>query len=471
MAFPSDVILREVTFGPAFDLTSGEGLAMRVTFTPTRSMVRGAPTGAPGIARAYQVLAEEGMQGALSIPVTDQTGWFDGNGNALSVADGAQTHAYRVLIESLKDGRPIGGAIPAKTIVLPQGDLSPVDLDGLIPVTSAAGVSVAIPDEWFSLVASAEEAAAAAQAAIVDSDAFVAAKVADPDSLTGAALSNTYGADAMSNPESPLNGATVEVVESVFGAGVAGVPFFFNGALDDTNAARPAWNGVVVWRVFEGDPAPANIGPNDEIDEVEVEPLPDVLVWADDFNRANGALTTTATGGLPYVVFGGAGDAVFGVVGNQAALTAGTGSAGYCLVDSGAARGVLEITVPTQDSGYGGVAFRFQDVQNNFVLSRVSASDFTYRLVKRIGNTVTVVKVFTGVTMASGDVIRIDDRVLGALKVYVNGVLQFDQSLDTTVSVNEISSASFAGLYLGSTNIATTADNVRFDNASYLRVA
>lgn len=297
----------------------------------------------------------------------------------------------------------------------------------------------------------------------------------DDDSLFPARvesrLDSSYGAEAMSNPESALNGATVQVVEGVFGAGVTGVPYFFNGALEDSAAARPAWNGVVVWRVFEGDPTPTNIGPNDEIDEVEAVPLPDVLVWADDFNRANGPLTTTATGGLPYQLIGGTGS-VWSVVGNQAALTAGTGGAGGVVVDAGHARTLFEATIATQDAGfYGGVMLRVVDQDNYFALARVSSGDPTTRFVKRIGGVSTDVKVFTGVSLDNASVIRDDDRVLGQWKLYIDDVLVFDETVDTAVPVNALTSATKRGFYLGSQNISTTADNVRFDDASCYRVA
>lgn len=89
------------------------------------------------------------------------------------------------------------------------------------------------------------------------------------DSTTNQAL-----ADRALNVESPFNEAIVSVSSGVFGGDVSGVPTFYDGALDNNNAPRPLWNGVVVWRVWEGAPRPTFFREGDSIEEVEVEPVP-----------------------------------------------------------------------------------------------------------------------------------------------------------------------------------------------------
>lgn len=164
MSFPPGVQLREVTFGVPFALANGDDLVMEVTFTPTRSMVWAA-TGAPAIARGFKATNSVGLQGSISVPVTDQAGWLDGNGGALSVAAGAQTHLYVVDILYKDQSGTIIAKAPTRNLPLPAGDLSPVDLDLLIPVSTTAGVALSIPDTWSTAIAAAQAAADAAQAA------------------------------------------------------------------------------------------------------------------------------------------------------------------------------------------------------------------------------------------------------------------------------------------------------------------
>ena len=167
MVFPAGIRTRLVTFGTPFGLADGSDLVMVVKFTPSRSMVWGA-LGFPGIAREYRVETNPGMQGSVPLPVTDQTGWLDGLGNALSVAGGAQTHVYAVYVRyQTTDGTFIAEAA-TKNISLPTGDLSDVDLDTLIPVSTVGGVTISIPDTWSAQIAAAQTAAAAAAASAAD---------------------------------------------------------------------------------------------------------------------------------------------------------------------------------------------------------------------------------------------------------------------------------------------------------------
>lgn len=81
-------------------------------------------------------------------------------------------------------------------------------------------------------------------------------------------------AAAMGNPESDLNNATIQVVDSRLGGGVEGMLRIVD-ARSNLSTARPIWSGQVVWLINEGDGNPADIADGDALWEVEA----DEIVW------------------------------------------------------------------------------------------------------------------------------------------------------------------------------------------------
>lgn len=146
MSFPAGVTLRTLNFGPAFDLAKGDGLTMSVSVRPSRSLVWLA-TGSPGIGLVAPFPADSGLEHSIAIPVTDEAGWGDGNGNVIDVSGNAQSHLYEITVSYLRDSQVILKS-PSKWIALPTGDGSPIDLDNMIPVSGTGGVSISIPDSW-----------------------------------------------------------------------------------------------------------------------------------------------------------------------------------------------------------------------------------------------------------------------------------------------------------------------------------
>lgn len=237
MSYPAGIIRREVTFGVPFSIADGADLVMVVTFTPTRSMVWGA-AGAPGIARQYTAKTLAGLQGSQFLPVTDQSGWLDGIGGALSVANGAQTHGYLVStrLEDI-DGTFIAD-LPSRNIALPAGDLTAVDLDTTIPVSTVGGVTISVPDSWSQAVAAAQAAAVAATTQSVGG--FLSGNMPNPG-VNQAAFSNAMLARAPIRWQPNTAYAIGTQVLAPDGSTVQAIASFTSGAT--FNAAN--WSVVV----------------------------------------------------------------------------------------------------------------------------------------------------------------------------------------------------------------------------------
>lgn len=144
MPFPAGVTTRTLTFGSAVGLESGDDIEMRVVIKGSRSMVW---NGDPVINIGAQYSSKNGTDASVDLPVTDQAGWTDGAGGTIDVSGGGNTHTYSATVEYF-----VGNASKAKIsvgpFVLPTGDLSPVDMDNLIPATGAPAVIVSTPDTW-----------------------------------------------------------------------------------------------------------------------------------------------------------------------------------------------------------------------------------------------------------------------------------------------------------------------------------
>ncbi len=158
------------------------------------------------------------------------------------------------------------------------------------------------------------------------------------------------------------------------------------------------------------------------------------VLWSDTYTRPDGAPGSTEVGGLAYVTTAGSGGA-FGVVNGQLAVTGAASGAGYCTVTPPSPRSLLigQIAVQESTSAPGGIVFRFGDADNHLVLARVSSSDRRWRLVKRLAGATSQVAIL-GQPMASGDVLHIDDRVVGKLRIAVNGVIAFNEESGPAVS-------------------------------------
>lgn len=264
-------------------------------------------------------------------------------------------------------------------------------------------------------------------------DAVTAANVTDGP-LTRAAVSEAVAEDA-ENPETALHDAIVTVAQSIT---PTGSPYLYEAVtLADARPAaapgQPVW-----WLVVDSNPdvTPANMIDGDMVIVRAPQPAFGITVWSDDFARADGPLGTTPVGGLTWAL--GGTSVAAAVSSGVAKFTAGTAPM-TMLVQTSYARTRFEVTMPANNSA-GTVAFRYVDVNNRYEINRVSGADPTARLQKIVAGTGTVVKTFTGVSLTgTSHRFIIDDRVLGHLKIYIDSVLVFDETVDTAVSVSALS--------------------------------
>jgi hypothetical protein len=197
MAYPAGIITRPVTFGPAFELEDGEVAGMTVAFKATRPGVLWTATGSPAVSVAIVRNADDGVEQTVNLPVTNQDGWSDGDGNAIIPGEDGHVFLYSVEIVFMQGGRTIPGAQPRKkTIAVPMGD-GPLDLDSIIPLTSPGGTVVSVPDIWSGQVEAAQAAAEAAAAAVLDSAAFVGSEIARAGSPAEASVAVRIGTMAL----------------------------------------------------------------------------------------------------------------------------------------------------------------------------------------------------------------------------------------------------------------------------------
>lgn len=135
MPLPAGVITRRITFGPPRNFI-GDLVNATVTFSPSTALVHlasGTPLFAESLPRQTDELT--GI-GSIVLPCTDQSGFGDGQGNAIT------NWLYRVAWTLSVGNVPV----PAPFwVALPTGDLSDVDLDLMVPVSGSGGVTVSIP--------------------------------------------------------------------------------------------------------------------------------------------------------------------------------------------------------------------------------------------------------------------------------------------------------------------------------------
>jgi hypothetical protein len=191
MALPPAVKKVRVTFGSGATQVTGSDVSTEVSFTPTAAVIWAA-TGVPLLNPTEIVTSEPGEEAVAEIVNPNQPGFIDGNGNAV------RDYGVRVAVRYLAGGKQVG-AILTKLVKFAEDD-DTVDLDLMIPITSASGTVVYIPDSWSEGVLEAQTAAidalaaaerAEAAAADVDLSGLEPAGLSDE---TKASLSNTIGA-------------------------------------------------------------------------------------------------------------------------------------------------------------------------------------------------------------------------------------------------------------------------------------
>lgn len=189
MAFPADIVTRNVQLGSAYLLESGDAVRLRARIGASRSLVRS------GSGNRFQKssITLEGTAGQalmFELPVTDQTEWLDAATRSLIdvSASGAYTHLYVAFLDVIaEDGTYIEQNIQIGPFVLPTGS-STVDLDKMLPIGTSLGDQVLIPDRWSQILADTQQAVLEVKGVVASNDNIMTAVVNDEDSNFRAAL-------------------------------------------------------------------------------------------------------------------------------------------------------------------------------------------------------------------------------------------------------------------------------------------
>ena len=165
MAYAPGITLRPWTVGGTTTTESGEALFTRAKVTASRSLMLWGATAWRYESSTKTITSTEGAQVSGELPVCDQSGWRTEGGAVIDVSVPlSYTHTYTIKVSQFRKdsaGReiPVGEERTYANVFIPTGDLSPFDLDAMLPVSTVAGGVVLVPDTWGSMVAAAEAAA------------------------------------------------------------------------------------------------------------------------------------------------------------------------------------------------------------------------------------------------------------------------------------------------------------------------
>lgn len=233
MAWPASVITREISFGKAVVLETGQDLSLRVSTRASRSLVSLAEGFRMEALVAAFETSEPGDEIVFPLPVTNQPGWADAaTRQGIEVGEDEHSHLYTTTLTIYSGSSQIRqytiGPYP-----VPQGEGM---LDGdtmLVPSGTQPGALVPLPEIWEQIIT---EATALLDLrgepqgiATLDNNARVPmGQLPLPAIASSGAMTSTYAA----------------VVE--------------HGA--NADVARPTSNGVVLWI---GSVTPTNAQPGD----------------------------------------------------------------------------------------------------------------------------------------------------------------------------------------------------------------
>lgn len=148
--YPPGIVTRTCTVGGATAQESGDPLILSVVVASSRGLIW-ASTGwrLPSLPRL--IASTVGSEATFELPVTSQAGFRSDSspGTIIDVsAPGSYSHTYTATVTITT---PTGGLVSQSVIgpfPLPAEDLSPVDLDTMLPVGAVAGGAVLVPDSW-----------------------------------------------------------------------------------------------------------------------------------------------------------------------------------------------------------------------------------------------------------------------------------------------------------------------------------
>lgn len=159
MTWPTGIRTRILTFGSAVSHVDGTDLAMQLSLVSVlpagvTGQIVWTATGQPLIPILVPLQASAGQVGQATIPVTDQSGYTDGNGNVIVPGADGNSFLYRAQILVI-NGTTAVYKSAWRMFAMPTGDGSPVDYDTMVPIAgSIGGTVVSVPDSWSADIAS-----------------------------------------------------------------------------------------------------------------------------------------------------------------------------------------------------------------------------------------------------------------------------------------------------------------------------
>lgn len=196
--------------------------------------------------------------------------------------------------------------------------------------------------------------------------------------------------------------------------------------------------------------------------QTAVPAVPSNVTIADDFNRANAALTgsSTTTGAKTWTT---SGTAVVGIVSNAVKVTSGTGNS-VTQVDTGFADGDVQATLTavsgTVTTMISGLVLRYVDDSNYLsvqIRRNTASTDRVWALVERVGNVATVLA-SSELLPAAGAITKAELRG-SSVRVLVAGT-EVIPATDVTLLTS-----TRHGLYYNGTDTVSTWDNWSFVSA------
>ena len=155
MAWPSSVITRQLSFGKAVVLETGDDLSLRVVTKASRSLVSQANGFRMEKLSASFETTEVGGVILFTLPVTNQAGWLDAESRLpIAVGPDKHSHLYETTL-TIYRGTSTVASYNIGPYPVPQG---PGVLDGdtmLVPDGTQQGALVPIPEAWANIIADA----------------------------------------------------------------------------------------------------------------------------------------------------------------------------------------------------------------------------------------------------------------------------------------------------------------------------
>lgn len=167
MAYPVGLPIRNVSFGSAVVMESGNPLDMSVTIRASRTLVH-RPSGTPLVAAQTVFLSGSDGSGMIPLPVCDSPNMGLGNGTAITLGANQLTHTYTATVRYLS-GETIVSTATIGPFAVRTSDPEEVDLDDLL-VVGGSTAGTGLPSYLTDALAAAERAEEAADRAEVARD-------------------------------------------------------------------------------------------------------------------------------------------------------------------------------------------------------------------------------------------------------------------------------------------------------------